>query len=201
MSGKVDQTGNVVLVHGIFDTGAVFRKMSESLIAEGFRTFTPDLTPNSGSRGLDHLACQLRDYVDLHLPRQEKFFLVGFSMGGLVCRYYLQKLEGIRRVAKFISISSPHNGSRLACALPHTGGRQMRPNSDFINDLNRNAGSLDSLTPVSIWTPFDLSIVPAESSKMEEFRDVRIPVLLHPWMLTDPKSIEVVIRELKAELG
>jgi triacylglycerol lipase len=75
----------------------------------------------------------------------------------------------------------------------------MRPNSDFLNDLNRDPSGLQSLRPVSMWTPFDLSIVPASSSKMPEFRDLRLPVLLHPWMLTDPKSIAAVIRELKAD--
>ena len=199
MDGGGNSSVNVVLVHGIYDTGDVFRKMSESLIAEGLRTFTPDLTPNSGRKGLDHLAHQLRDYVELHLPRQERFFLIGFSMGGLICRYYLQNLDGISRVGKFISLSAPHNGSLLAYGLPHRGGRQMRPNSDFLNDLNRDPVGLQSLGPVSIWTPFDLSVVPAASSKMPEFRDVRLPVLLHPWMLTDTKSITAVIRELKAD--
>ena len=199
MDGERRQSGDIVLVHGIFDTGNVFRKMSESLIAQGFRTFTPDLTPNSGRKGLDHLAHQLRDYVELHLPRHDRFVLVGFSMGGLICRYYLQNLDGISRVGKFISLSAPHNGSLLAYGLSHRGGRQMRPNSDFLNDLNRDPVGLQDLRPVSMWTPFDLMILPASSSKMPEFRNVRLPVLLHPWMLTDLKSIEAVIRELKAD--
>jgi triacylglycerol lipase len=199
MDAERNRSGNIVLVHGIFDTGDVFRKMSESLIAEGFRTFMPDLTPNSGSKGLDHLAHQLHDYVELHLPLHEKFFLIGFSMGGLVCRYYLQDLDGIPRVEKFISLSAPHNGSLLAYGLPHRGGRQMRPNSAFLNDLNHDPAVLRNLRPVSMWTPFDLSVVPAASSRMQEFRDVRLPVLLHPWMLTDTKSIASVIRELKAD--
>jgi triacylglycerol lipase len=199
MDAEHERSGDIVLVHGIFDTGDVFRKMSESLNAEGFRTFAPDLVPNSGRKGLDHLAHQLRDYVELHLPRNDRFFLIGFSMGGLICRYYLQNLGGISRVGKFISLSAPHNGSLLAYGLPHRGGHQMRPNSDFLNDLNRDPSGLQSLRPVSMWTPFDLSIVPASSSKMPEFRDLRLPVLLHPWMLTDPKSIAAVIRELKAD--
>jgi triacylglycerol lipase len=199
MSSKAIRPGNVVLVHGIFDTGDVFRKMSDSLKAEGFSTFTPDLAPNSGRKGLDHLAHQLRDYVELHLPLHEKFFLIGFSMGGLICRYYLQNLDGISRVGKFISLSAPHNGSLLAYVLPHRGGRQMRPNSDFLKDLNRAPVGLQGLRPVSMWTPFDLMILPASSSKMPEFREVRLPVLLHPWMLTDSKSIATVIRELQAD--
>jgi triacylglycerol lipase len=199
MSGDAIRPGNVVLVHGIFDTGSVFRKMSDCLIEQGFMTYMPDLTPNSGRHGLDHLAHQLQDYVARHLPRHDKFYLIGFSMGGLVCRYYLQNLDGIRRVEKFISLSAPHNGSLLAYALPHRGGVQMRPNSDFINDLNRDPAGLQSLGPVSIWTPFDLSIVPADSSKIPGFRDVRLPVLLHPWMLTSRRSIEAVVRELKGE--
>ncbi|NTU59298.1 MAG: alpha/beta fold hydrolase [Chlorobiaceae bacterium] len=196
MGSDVIRSGNVVLVHGIFDAGEVFRKMSDCLTGHGFTTYMPDLKPSSGSKGVDHLALRLQEYVERHLSGDDRFSLIGFSMGGLVCRYYLQKLDGIRRVDRFITLSAPHNGSLLAYAFPHRGAVQMRPGSDFLNDLNRDAGILKSLRPVSMWTPFDLSIVPATSSIMPGFTEVRLPVLLHPWMLTNRRSIDVVVREL-----
>jgi triacylglycerol lipase len=188
---------SVVLVHGIFDTGRVFRKMSAALEANGFTTFVPDLSPNTGKSGLDTLARQLRDYVETHVPLTESCSLIGFSMGGLICRYYLQKLDGITRVDRFISLSAPHNGSRLAWFLSNRGSRQMRPESDFLNELNSGVQMLQDVETLSIWTPFDLSIIPARSSSIPVGSEIRIPVLLHPWMLSDRRCIDAVICELK----
>ena len=196
MSTQGGRSGNVVLVHGIFDTGRIFGKMSSALATQGFTPFMPDLSPNSGRSGLEHLAQGLRDYVERHLPPDQRFSLVGFSMGGVIGRYYLQRLGGSVRVEKFITLSSPHHGSVLAYALRHKGSRQLRPGSDFLNDLNRDLQVLDELDPVSIWTPFDLMVVPAGSSRLPSWREIRINVPLHSLMLRDRKCIDAVLREL-----
>lgn len=196
-SGTSTPAGDVVLVHGIFDTGRVFRKMSDALQAHGFRCWTPDLTPNSGVLGLEQLAAQLDAYIERYLDSGEQFSMVGFSMGGLVCRYYLQHLGGIRRASKLVTLSTPHHGSLLAHALRHKGAMQLRPGSDFLIDLQQGAHLLESIATVSIWTPFDLMIVPAVSSRMPSWKEIRLSVLLHPWMLSDRTSVDAVIRELK----
>jgi triacylglycerol lipase len=71
---------SVVLVHGIFNTSNVFKKMSGFLETLGYKTYAPTLRPNSGSSGLDELARQLRMYIDATIPAEEKFYLIGFSI-------------------------------------------------------------------------------------------------------------------------
>ncbi len=189
-------TRTVVLVHGIFDTAGSLRKMERHLEPFGFRALRPALRPNSARTGLDTLAMQLRDFIDAHVPGDEPFDLVGFSMGGLIGRYYLQRLDGLRRVRRFVSISTPHHGSRIAYLLPNRGCRQMRPGSDFLADLNRDVDRLAEVRVVSIWTPFDLSIVPARSSRLSVGTEHVVPVKLHRWMLRDRLVLDIVARAL-----
>jgi triacylglycerol lipase len=184
----------VVLVHGIDDTAKLFRHMAPRLEREGHAVHAPDLVPNNGDAGIDELAAQLARYIDARVPPGRPVGLVGFSMGGLVCRYYLQRLGGLDRVSRFIAISSPHRGTWTASFRANAGARQMRPGSAFLRDLNRDAAGLGRLRVTSIWTPFDLMILPATSCVLGTSR--RIRVAAHALMVRDPRVLDLVSRLL-----
>jgi triacylglycerol lipase len=183
---------SVILVHGIFNFSNIFRKMSRFLETRGFRAYSPSLSPSTGKKGLDELALQLKTFLEENIPGGETFYLVGFSMGGLICRYYLQRLDGMKKVKRFISISAPHHGTGMAYLLRNTGCRQMRPGSEFLKDLNSDLNRLEEVKIVSIWTPFDLSIRPASSSHLPIGEELIIPVLLHPLMVRDKRVLKAV---------
>ena len=186
----------VLLVHGIIRTSTVFRRMSSYLIQQGWSVHSFNLTPNDASLGLDQLAIQVADYVDKTFAPEQPIDLVGLSMGGLVTRYYVQRLGGIDRVQRFITISSPHQGTRMAYLLPRLGCIQMRPGSAFLEDLNQDAMMLERLNFTSIWTPWDFIIVPACSSQMPVGREVKVPVFAHASMVTDTRSLKSVVSAL-----
>lgn len=188
----------VVLVHGIFDTSRIFARMAHRLKERGFRTLAPDLAPSSGSSGLDQLAEQLQRFIESNLAAEERFDIVGFSMGGLIGRYYVQRLGGSQRVGHLITISAPHHGTLVAYSLGSRGAKQMRPGSAFLQDLNRDATSLRQTKFASLWTPFDLMIVPAHSSRLGIGEEIKFHVLLHPWMLRDERCLGTVMRLLSA---
>jgi triacylglycerol esterase/lipase EstA (alpha/beta hydrolase family) len=194
------QQNPVLLVHGINDTGAVFNKMASYLREQGLSVHTVDLVPNNGAEVLDKLAQQVANYISTTFEAKQPFDLVGFSMGGLVSRYYIQRLGGIDRVQRFITISSPHKGTIVAYGTWLAGAVQMRPNSDFINDLNSDVEMLKQLNFTSIWTPYDLMILPAESSQLGIDKEVILPVILHPLMLTDIRALRIVAKALIAPL-
>ena len=191
----------VLLIHGINDTGAVFYKMAPYLSALGWSVHDISLTPNNGIVGLDELAQQVADYIAKTFPPEQPLDLVGFSMGGIVSRYYVQRLGGMERVQRFITISSPHQGTVAAHLSERPGCIQMRPNSPFLQDLNRDVRVLQQLNFTSMWTPFDLIIIPANSSQLPVGREVVLPVPTHPWMLTDTRSIKVVTQALSEPLN
>ncbi|AFZ60905.1 triacylglycerol lipase [Anabaena cylindrica FACHB-243] len=186
----------VLLVHGINDTGAVFNKMAFYLRQRGWSVYTLDLLPNNGSEVLDKLAQQVADYVAATFAPEQPFDLLGFSMGGIVSRYYIQRLGGIDRVKRFITISSPHRGTMMAYASWLPGCVQMRPASSLLQNLNSDVEMLKQLNFTSIWTPYDLMIVPAKSSQISLGNEVILPVAFHPWMLTDNRTLAIVAEAL-----
>lgn len=190
----------VLLVHGINDTRAIFQRMAPYLTNLGWSVYDLDLIPSNGEIGLDELGKQVADCVAQTFAPEQPFDLVGFSMGGIVSRYYVQRLGGLNRVGRFITIASPHQGTWTAYALDQLGCIQMRPNSAFLQDLNWEATVLEQLNFTSIWTPFDLMIVPANSSQMPVGKNVQVPVLTHAAMITDPRSLSVVAQALSQPL-
>lgn len=192
----------VLLIHGIDDTVALFDTLAPYLQAQDWETHALDLHPNDGAAGLEPLAEQVRDYADHHFQADRPFDLLGFSMGGLVSRYYLQRLGGLRRVQRFVTIASPHHGTWMAYARWNLGAEQMRPDSPFLTDLNADAEELLSqINVTSIWTPLDAMIVPASSSQMPGAKDVAISVALHPWMVADARVLAAVAIALSEPLA
>ncbi|MGC3988432.1 MAG: hypothetical protein QM796_01860 [Chthoniobacteraceae bacterium] len=190
-------TRNVVLVHGIHDTAKKMQRMAAYLQAEGYRTFTPALTPNNGAAGLDQLALQLRDYIDAQIGRTEPFRLIGFSMGGIVSRYYVQRLGGLHRVTHFITISAPNHGTAFAWLSNSPGVAQMRIGSPFLAALNADSSMLEKVRYASLWTPLDLIIIPATSSQMPAGANYCLFSLAHPLMVSQRNSLALVAKLLR----
>jgi triacylglycerol lipase len=185
-----------VLVHGIYSDSGDFTRMARVLRAEGWPVFTPNLRPNGGQAGIDELASQLSRYIEREVPGG-KCDLVGFSMGGLVSRYYLQRLGGLDRVERFVSLAAPHHGTVLAHLHGGRGGRHMRPESDLLRDLARDADRLGRVKFTSIYTPLDLIIVPARSSEMAQARNVRLWASMHPALILGKRGIRAVAKALR----
>jgi triacylglycerol lipase len=187
----------VLLLHGIDDTDAIFHKMTPYLQEHGWSVHSLNLVPNCGKVGLDKLAQQVAHYVDRTFETGQAIDLVGFSMGGIISRYYVQRLGGIQRVQRFITISSPHQGTLTAYARLNSGGNQMQVNSAFLTDLNQDVEQLDRINFTSIWTPLDLMIFPAKSSQLPVGKEKKIPVGGHAWMVTDRRSLHAVAESLR----
>ena len=186
----------VLLVHGLTDTRHKMRKIASHLRGSGWEIYDIDLTPNNGDAKLEVLAQQVADLVSRTFAPDQKIDLIGFSMGGLVSRYYVQRLGGIDRVQRSISISSPHNGTMAAYFSLRPGCVQMRPDSEFIADLNQDVDRLNQLNFTSLWTPFDLMILPPTSSQLGIGTEIMLPILTHPLMVFDPRCLEAIASAL-----
>ena len=173
----------VVLLHGIDDTADAMTLLGGYLTRRGWTVGSMCMEPSDGTAPLELLAKLVARGIDNQFPPGRPIDLVGFSLGGIVARYYLQRLGGIERVRRFVTISAPHHGTLTAYLRRNPAGRQLHPGSPFLTDLNRDVRMLAKLQVTSIWTPLDLMIVPAASSRLPFGHEVRIPVVLHPWML------------------
>lgn len=186
----------VLLVHGLMDTSHKMRIIAAHLRGWGWQVADIDLTANNGDTPLEVLAQQLAVKIEQTFAPQQPIDLLGFSMGGLVSRYYVQRLGGIDRIQRFVTISTPHRGTIAANFSRRRGCIQMRPEHDFIRDLNRDVDLLKQLNFTSLWTPFDAIILPPSSSQLGIGTELKIPVLAHPLMVSDRRVLAAIATAL-----
>jgi triacylglycerol esterase/lipase EstA (alpha/beta hydrolase family) len=189
----------VLLVHGIWDTGEKLADIARALERAGCpRTECISLTPNDGSAPLMELARQVASAAE---ALGDRIDLVGFSMGALISRAYLQRLGGKERVRRFVSIAGPHHGTLWArFARPELRGvRDMRSDSALLRDLASDGDPYGRVEVHTLWTPFDGMIVPPRSSRIERATsERRIPIGMHRWLVNDPRAIAHVVGVLSA---
>lgn len=190
----------ILIAHGIWDSEARISPLCDGLRARGFahvRAFT--FEPRDGRGALASLAQQIQREADQLRAQHDadRVDLVGFSMGALTSRYYIQRLDGKRAIRRFISISGPHRGTLTAYGLPFDGVRDMRPGSALIRDLESDADPWGEVEAHCIYTPLDLTIIPATSSELRGARTThRIAVGVHRWMIRDPRVLDLTAKLL-----
>jgi len=124
----------------------------------------------------------------------EQVILVGHSMGGLVSRAYLRR-HGAARVAKLVTLGSPHHGSRLAVLGLGENGRQMIPGSAWLAAINA-PGAVPLPQTTSIYSCQDNYVMPQDSSVLEGAKIVPLAGIGHLEMAFSPE----IERRLLAEL-
>lgn len=186
----------ILLVHGIWDDGARFRAMRAALEAARLGpVHAIDLKPNDGRARIEVLAAQVDEAARaLAGEPRTKIDVVGFSMGALVSRYWLQRLGGRERARRFVSISGPHHGTATAWALPLAGAAQMRPGSPLLTDLATDDDPFGDAEAFAIWTRWDLMILPPRSSALPGARETHeLSVPMHRAMITHPEVLSRVV--------
>lgn len=175
--------------------------MRRRLQSEGWSDVVAvNLRPNDGSASLVELAGQVRDAAEALRSRVKASAIdvIGFSMGALVSRYWLQRLDGREVARRFISISGPHHGTLTAYVSGAPGIAEMRPNSRFLQALGDDPAPWGGTEVHAYWTPLDLIIVPPRSSVLPGATLRTFPVLLHPLMLSDRRVLDAVVATLRA---
>jgi len=87
------------------------------------------------------LGQQVANYVAANFAPEQPFDLVGFSMGGIVSRYYVQDWEELTAFSASLRWL-PHS-TWMAYLSERPGCLQMRPDSPFIQKLNQDAVMLE----------------------------------------------------------
>ncbi|MEV0320127.1 lipase family alpha/beta hydrolase [Streptomyces sp. NPDC050658] len=155
----------VVLLHGFIDNRSVFVLLRRSLAQHGSR--------HVESLNYSPLTCDIRTAAELlgrHIEEicertgHARVDIVGHSLGGLIARYYAQRLGGDNRVRTLVTLGTPHSGTRVVpLADAHPIVRQMRPGSDVIEELREPAPGCRTRF-VSFWSDLDQLMVPLETA-------------------------------------
>jgi triacylglycerol lipase len=156
----------IVLLHGYFHNRSAFVVMRRSLKRAGF-AHVNTVNYNAFTHPIEELAESLAKHVEEVLSTVEahQVHLVGHSLGGMVARYYVQKLGGDKHVHTCISLGTPHQGTYAAYVGRGAASRQVRPNTSLVRDLNTEAEPVRTRF-VSFYSNLDGVIIPASNAKL-----------------------------------
>ena len=157
----------IILVHGMVDNRSIFTLLRRALRRRGFgRVLTLNYSPLS--HDVRHVAARLGRLVEKTCAETgyDRVHVVGHSMGGLVARYYVQRLGGDARVHTLCTLGTPHEGTATALLLPHKVVRQLRPGSDVIVELAAPAPGCRTRF-VAFWSDLDQLVVPKRSARID----------------------------------
>jgi pimeloyl-ACP methyl ester carboxylesterase len=127
----------ILLIHGIVDNHSIFTVMERALRRRGFRTLS---VYDYGllTRDIPQAAELLGEEIEKLAANSgyERVHVIGHSLGGLIARYYVQRLGGDAFVNTLVTLGTPHQGTKLAHAIPLLPLiRQLTPQSPVIREL------------------------------------------------------------------
>ncbi len=183
----------VLLLHGLVDNRSVFLRLRTSLARQGFTSLLsmnfPVLTAD-----ITTAARQLAEVVERICIRSgyERIHVVAHSMGGLIARYYIQRLGGDARVSVLVTLATPHAGTAAARLLPYGVVRQLRPGSALLDELALPTPGCRTRI-VSIYSDHDVMVVPSVAGRLDhpdlDVRNVLLPGAGHHTLANDRRSV------------
>lgn len=197
----------VLLIHGYFCNSAYWWAMERYLRERGVVNIFPiNLEPVFGS--IDQYAEQLAVAIGhiCRLTGASQVILVAHSMGGLAARAYLHWYGGRHRVAKIITLGSPHYGTehtRLALRKSQNV-QQMRRDSPWLAELNAAEDCPEPPVPItSIHSAHDNIVAPQDSSVLRHshVKNIAVPGIGHLAMTFSRPLQALVYQEIMEVTG
>ena len=188
----------VVLVHGYLSNRGYFRPMVRWLEARGVGpVFAPSY--RSVFSSIEKGAAELHAAIEHACSGGEaRVILVCHSMGGLLARRYLRD-HGPERIARLVTIASPHHGTMLSSLGVGEHARQMRRESAFLRTLAEAEARDPPRTPAtSIYTVHDNLVSPQDTSRLDWARNVALAGVGHVGILAHEPVFALVLEELRA---
>jgi triacylglycerol esterase/lipase EstA (alpha/beta hydrolase family) len=186
----------IVLIHGVLVNDGVWSGFRRYFARHGIG---PAYTINYGPplADIEVFARQLAAKIDAVCAATgaTRVALVGHSMGGLVARAYLRQF-GRDRVARLVSIGTPHHGSILAWTLPGRCLAQMHPGNPWLAELNRGEGAPLPVPVMAIWSRHDSMVAPQASCTLACAENIALVGVGHNALLNDRGVMDIVAREI-----
>ncbi len=193
----------ILLVHGFADNRSAFTVLGRALRKRGFgvvyclnysilTALTGDV--RSAARELAREVEQICEATGA-----ERVHVVGHSLGGLVARYYVQRLDGDSRVHILLTLGTPHHGTLTAYLLPTPVLRQLRPHSDIMAELATPAPECRTHF-VAVWSELDGWIVPQHNARLDHpdllVTNYQLSDVGHLSLPVNPRTVHTVVHTL-----
>lgn len=187
----------VVLVHGFVCNRGLWNPWIERLRGLGVPHIAVNLEPVFGV---------IDDYPDIIERAVQRItqatgrppVLVAHSMGGLAVRAWLQRYQADERVAKVLTIGTPHQGTWLAHFGSTPNARQMIPQGAWLAQLAANEPASRARCFVCCFSHCDNIVFPAMTGVLPGSRAALIRGAAHVDMVGRPEVFDEVLAALHA---
>jgi pimeloyl-ACP methyl ester carboxylesterase len=188
----------VVLVHGYLSNRGYWAPLVRWLESRGVtRLYVP--TYRAMFSTIERSAAELHAEIErLAAGGAPRVVLVCHSMGGLLARHYLQEHGGLR-IARIVTIASPHHGTVLSRLGVGGHARQMQQGSEFLTGLAAAEASAPPTVPTtSVYSVHDNLVTPQDTSRLPWARNVAVAGVGHVAILSSEPVFALVLEELRA---
>jgi triacylglycerol esterase/lipase EstA (alpha/beta hydrolase family) len=185
----------VLLVHGYVCNHRVWDEVATALRQTGHPVLAVDLEPLFTS--IDDYAANIAQAANTLLAATgaTQLVLVGHSMGGLAIRAWLRAC-GSARVARVITLGSPHQGTQLARTSMTTNGAQMIWHSDWLQALQRSeSAAVRRLLHIAL-TEQDNIVYPQREQVLDGAAVTQFSGIGHLQMCLSPMVIAWLVQQL-----
>ena len=189
----------IILIHGLWNTSRIFSFISSKLDEKEVEYFAPTLNHAFGMTSIVELANLMDQLIVEKYGLEQEIDILGFSMGGIIGRYWINKFNGHKRTKRFITIGSPHNGtltSQLVPKYPFRGISEMKINSSLLRDLANYDYFLNGIDCISFFTYWDLMVFPGWRANLNVGEKISLNIFKHRNLVRNPEAVERIIERL-----
>jgi triacylglycerol esterase/lipase EstA (alpha/beta hydrolase family) len=189
----------VLLVHGYVCNRGYWTQLSRQLAQAGIAHDAVDLEPIGAD--IEEFVPQVEQAITELCARtgSDRVILVAHSMGGLVARAWLRQ-HGAARVAKIITIGTPHHGTALANRAAGANARQMSrvdgAPSAWLAQLAASETPARRALITSLYSHHDNIVAPQASAHLPGALNLAFGGIGHVALASDARVLRQVLAEI-----
>jgi len=189
----------IFLIHGLWNNPKLFEKLTKKIKEDDYQMYIPHLPHKFGKTSIWRLARDLDSKIEQLVGPEKEIDIVGFSMGGLISRLWIQDYNGFLRTKRFFTIGTPHFGTYTAQLMPNffmPGIAEMKRGSNLLSKLNHDLTSLEKVECTSFFTKWDLMSFPGWQAKLPIGDSYHLPVLTHKELITNSLALDILAKKI-----
>jgi len=180
----------VLLLHGYAGHPNSHGLLRRHLQERGYATRVVDMRGFDDVQGMGDA---LRDWLLENVDESDPIPLVAHSLGGVIARFAMREDRVRRRIARVITLGSPHEGTRIAELVDSKKASQMERDAELTEALESQEPWSDDLPPLlCFWSRTDLLMVPPEAATAEGAESRELERVTHYGYLLRERVFEAV---------
>jgi triacylglycerol esterase/lipase EstA (alpha/beta hydrolase family) len=190
----------VLLIHGYGCNRAMWFEFSQGLAAAGHSCEAMNLEPVFGS--IDQYPALIEQATQSLMQQTgaKQIAIVAHSMGGLATRAFMNTCtpEQNQRIAKVVTLGTPHQGTVHATLGQGQNTQQMRINSPWRSALVKRERAEDLAKYCCILSHHDNIVAPQSIQTLPGAKCIELSAIGHVAMPYSQKVTQIVIGELQS---